>query len=333
MPSAYVGLAQAAERCGYESVWVGEFHGTDPFPLLAWVGSQTSRIGLGCGVAQIAGRTAVTMTAGAVTLDCLSGGRFRLGLGVSGPRVVEGWHGRPYERPLSYLRDYVAVVRMALSGEPIRYAGEQITLPLASSPAAAPLPFPAPPSPMPVYVAALGRGAVALAGELADGWIAIHCPPAYMAQARCWLSEGAARSSRSLDGFTTSVMVNCCVDDDEELARDLMRPKLALALGGMGSREVNFYNQLASRLGFGQAATAVADAFLSGDIAEAVNAIDDDLVDAMSVCGTADQVRDRLAAYREAGVDTVIVGLPTMPLQAQIEQLELISTLNEPANA
>jgi F420-dependent oxidoreductase-like protein len=326
LASSYVELVKAAERCGYESVWAGEFQATDPFPLLAWLGGQTSHIGLGCGIAQVTGRTPVTMAAGAVTLDAMSGGRFRLGLGVSGPRVVEGWHGQPYDRPLSYLRDYLAVVRLALNGEPIRYSGPRITLPLASSPVAPPLPLPASPRAVPVYLAALGRGAVTLAGELADGWIAIHCPPGYLARGQDWLREGAARGGRSLDGFTTSVVVNCCVDDDE-LARDLVRPMLALFLGGMGTSEVNFYNRLAARLGFGPAADAVAKAFAAGGIAEAIGMIDDDIVDEMSLCGTADQVRARLAAYQEAGVDTVIVNLPAMPLPAQIEQVELISTL------
>jgi F420-dependent oxidoreductase-like protein len=327
-PPAYIELARVAERCGYESLWAAETQATDPFGLLAWVGAHTTTIGLGCGVAQVTARTAVAATSAAVTLDALSGGRFRLGLGVSGPRIVQGWHGLAYDKPLSYLREYLAVVRMALHGDPISHTGENFTLPLPSGVEdVEPLAFPTPPSQVPVYLAGLGPRAVALAGELAEGWIAIHCPPEYMARGRSWLEEGAARSGRSLDGFTTSVMVNCYVDDDEELARDLVRPTLAVFLGGMGSSRTNFYNRLATRLGFGTQAAAAAAAFLAGDMGAAITALDDDVVDAMTICGSPDRVRDKLAAYRKAGVDTVIIGLAAASRRAQIEQLELVSTL------
>ncbi len=328
VPSAYVELARAAERCGYDSVWVPEIRATDPFALLGWIGGQTASIGLGCAVAQITARTAVSTAAGAVTVDSLCGGRIRLGLGVSGPQVVEGWHGRPYEKPLSYLRDYVAVVRVALSGTPVSYAGKHITLPYPSgADTVAPLPLPIPPSRLPLHLAGLGSAAVALAGELADGWIAIHCPPEYMATARSWLADGAARSGRSLSGFVTSVMVTCCVDEDEELARDLVRPTLAVYLGGMGSRTTNFYNRLAARLGFGAEAARVRAAYLAGDIEEAISAVDDRLVDTMAICGPEAHVRERLSAYERAGVDTLIVGLAAPAHRAKIEQLEWIAAL------
>jgi F420-dependent oxidoreductase-like protein len=327
-PGERIELAQAAERCGYQAIWVPEIHTTDPFAELGWIGSHTARIGLGCAVAQITARSAAAMAAGAVTLDSLSGGRFALGLGVSGPQVVEGWHGYSYQRPLSVMREYLAIVRMALAGEPIRYAGQYITLPAPSGTHhIAPLAFPTPPKHLPVYLAGLGPKSVALAGELADGWIAIHCPPEYMALARSWLEEGAARARRPLAGFTTSVMVLCCVDDDEDLARDLVRPVLAVYLGGMGSRVANFYNRLAVRLGFGRAAARVQDSYLAGDVDEAVEAVDDGLVDAMAVCGPAARVRQRLSDYRKVGVDTVIVGLAAPSHRSKLEQLELISVL------
>jgi len=327
-PRQGIELAQAAERCGYEAIWAPEIHTTDPFAQLGWIGSHTTRIGLGCAVAQITARSAVAMAAGAVTLDGLSGGRFRLGLGVSGPRVVEGWHGYPYQQPLSVMREYLAVVRMALAGDPVRYAGRYITLPAPSGRhGVEPLAFPTPPAHLPVHLAGLGPVSVALAGELADGWIAIHCPPEYMALGRSWLEEGAGRARRSLAAFTTSVMVLCCVDDDEELARDLVRPALAVYLGGMGSRTANFYNRLAVRLGFGPAAARVQDSYLAGDVGEAAAAVDDGLIDAMAACGPPARVRQRLSEYREAGVDTVIVGLAAPSHRAKIEQLELISAL------
>jgi F420-dependent oxidoreductase-like protein len=326
--SNYLELAQTAERCGYESIWAPEVRATDPFTFLAWVGANTTSIGLGVGVAQIFARTAVAMAASAITLEGLAGGRFRLGLGVSGPQIVEGWHGRPYQRPLSYMRDYLAVVRMALSGEVIDYAGQEITVPCSSaSDDVVPLRFPARPSQMPVYLAGLARNSVALAGELADGWMGLHTPPAYMETARAWLEEGAARSGRSLDGFHTSAMVSCSIDDDEDLARDLVRPALAVYLGGMGSRKTNFYLNLAARLGFGDAATAVNEAFLAGDMGEAIAAVDDDLVETMSLCGCEERVREKLAAYEAAGVDTVVI-LPTSPSPSeQLRQIELLAAM------
>jgi F420-dependent oxidoreductase-like protein len=326
--STYVELARTAERCGYDSVWTSEIRANDPFTFLSWIGGNTTSIGLGAGVAQIFARTAVATAAGAITLECLSGGRFRLGLGVSGPQIAEGWHGHPYQRPLSYMRDYLAIVRMALGGEPIQYAGKEITVPCSpGSDGVVPLRFPTHPSSMPVYLAGLVRSAVALAGELADGWISVHTPPAYMKTARTWLEEGAARSGRSLDGFGTTAMVLCCVDDDEDLARDLCRPTMAIYLGGMGSRTTNFYVDLATRLGFGNSARAVNNAFLAGDIAGAIAAVDDDLVDAMALCGCEERVREKLAAYQDAGVDTVLM-VPASPRPSdQLHQIELLPTL------
>jgi F420-dependent oxidoreductase-like protein len=327
-PSTYVELAQTAERCGYEAIWTSEVRATDPFPFLAWIGGHTTSIGLGCGIAQIFARTPVAMAASAITLEGLSGGRFRLGLGYSGPQIVEGWHGRPYRRPLSYMRDYLAVVRMALRGEPIQHTGKEITVPCSpASDGVVPLRFPTRPSRMPVYLAGLGRNAVALAGELADGWMAVHTPPAYIAAAREWLQEGAARSGRSLDGFHTTAMLCCCVDDDEDLARDMVRPTLAIYLGGMGTRKTNFYVSLAARLGLRDAAMAVNEAFLAGDMGGAIAAVSDDLVAAMSLCGCPARVRDRLAAYQEAGVDTIIMGLASPILSDQLQQIELLATL------
>ncbi|MGD0601976.1 MAG: LLM class flavin-dependent oxidoreductase [Streptosporangiaceae bacterium] len=329
-PSVYVELAQAAERCGYESLWAPEIRTTDPFAFLAWLGGHTTNIGLGAGVAQVFARTPVATAASAITLAGLTGGRFRLGLGVAGPHIVEGWHGRPYQRPLSYLRDYLAVVRLALDGAPVQYAGPEITLPCpGASDGVVPLRFPTRPSRMPVYLAGLARNSVALAGELADGWMAVHTPPGYIKTAREWLQQGAARSGRSLDGFHTIVMLICSVDQDEDLARDLVRPTLALYLGGMGTRQRNFYVNLASRLGFATAATAVQEAFTGGDMGGAIAAVDDELVDAMSLCGRPERVREKLAAYREAGVDTVVISPAAPAPGGQLRQIELLATLAE----
>jgi F420-dependent oxidoreductase-like protein len=328
-PSAYLDIARAAESQGFGGLWTSEIRATDPFSLLGWVGSHTSRIGLGCAVAQVTARSAIASAAGMVTLNGLSGGRFRLGLGVSGPQIVQGWHGRSFDRPLSYMREYVAVVRTALSGEPLSFSGKEITLPAYGPEAVPPLAFPVPPSRLPVHLSGLGPRAVALAGEIADGWIAIHCPPAYMEQARSWLKQGANVAGRSLGNFSTSVMLICSVDEDQDLAWDLSRPTVAMFVGGMGTRRTNFYNQLATRLGFGRAATAVREAYQVGDIDRAIAAVDDELVDALTLSGPLAKVGERLGEYRRAGVDEVILGLTAPSHRAQLRQIEEIAQLAE----
>lgn len=325
-PAAHADLARAAERLGYDAVWSSEVAATDPVGFLAWLAGQTSSIRLGSAVLQISGRTAVTAATSAATVGHLSGGRFMLGLGTSGPQVVEGWHGQPYDRPLARMRDYVAVLKMALAGEPVRYAGDTLAVPLPGSevPALA-LPAVTRIGRVPLYLAGLGPKAVALAGEVADGWLAIHCPPEYVADARSWLQAGADRAGRTLAGFDVAAMVLALVEEDEELARDMIRPQLALYLGGMGRPGANFYNQLAHRIGFGPAAARVQHAYLAGRLDEAIEAIPDEVIDAMTVCGPARHVRERIAAYRDAGTGTLIVGLVTAGARMRHEQLERIA--------
>lgn len=327
-PSAHVELAKAAERLKYGSVWSAEGYATDPVGLLAWIAGQATEIGLGSAVLQISGRSAVTTALSAATLGQITGGRFVLGLGTSGPQVAEGWHGQPYDRPLARMRDYVAVLRMALAGQPIRYTGERLTLPLPGA-AVEPMPLqvPARLADVPVYLAGLGPKAVMLAGEIADGWLALHCPPGYVAASRARLAAGAAQAGRSLAGFQVAAMVFVAVEEDLELARDMMRPLLALYLGGMGTRRANFYNRLAHRLGFGAVAAAVQEAYLAGRRDDAAAAITDELVDTMTVCGPPERVRDRLAAYRDAGTNILIVGLASPSLRLRREQLEWIAEL------
>ena len=327
-PSMPVELSRAAEACGFAGVWAPELQGTDPFGLLGWVGSQTRSIGLGCAVAQVTGRSAVSMATAAMTLAALSEGRFRLGLGVSGPRVVQGWHGRPYERPLSYLRDYVAVIREALSGKPVRHRGREITLPAsAGSEPTEPLALPAPRYCPPVDVAGLGPRAIALAGEIADGWIPTFFSPEYVADFRALLQEGAERAGRSLDAFDIAPTVNAYVSDDREQARNLMRPVLALYIGGMGSRDQNFYNRLVQRYGFEGPAAEIQDLYLSGKKEEAAAAIPNELIDMVSLAGPADVVRDRLAAFRDAGVGTLMITPMAFTRDERIEQLRLVAEL------
>jgi F420-dependent oxidoreductase-like protein len=327
-PAAYVEFARAAERLGYDSAWSAEGFGTDPVSLLGWIAGQTTTIGLGTAVMQLSSRSPVTAAMTAATLAQISGGRFRLGLGPSGPKVVEGWHGQAYRRPLARTRDYVAVVRMALAGQPVQYDGETITLPVTGS-GVAPMPMhvPAQLARVPVYLAGLGPKSIELAGEIADGWLPVHCPPEFVARSRARLAAGAERAGRSLAGFDVAVMAFALVDEDLELARDSMRPLLALYLGGMGTSSANFYYRLAGRLGFGAAAAAIQEAYLQGYLDEAAAAVPDELVDTMTMAGPPDRVRERLAAYRDAGTSTLIIAPVPQSLPERCEQLEWIAEL------
>ncbi|MEU4834934.1 LLM class F420-dependent oxidoreductase [Streptosporangium sp. NPDC023615] len=327
-PADHLTLVREAERLGYESVWAAETYGTDPASLMAWIAGQTERIGLGTGVLQMSGRKPVVAAMTAATIDQVSGGRARLGVGVSGPQVVEGWHGERFDRPLARARDYLSVLRLALEGRPVSYAGETMTLPLPGgqgkelSLGVSPVQ-----KHLPVYLGAMGPETTALAGELADGWLAIHFPPEHLAERMAHLRAGAARAGRDLDGFDVAPMILTLVDEDEELAFDMMRPMLALYLGGMGSRRTNFYNRLARSLGFEKEAEEIQEAFLAGRQGEAMSLLPDGLVDAMTMCGPPGKLRERVAAYREAGATSLVVGLVTPTLRLRLEQLELVADL------
>jgi F420-dependent oxidoreductase-like protein len=264
----------------------------------------------------------------AATLDQLSGGRVLLGLGTSGPQVAEGWHGQRFGRQLARTRDYVAVLRMALARERLEYRGETLELPLPDGPGKALRLTIAPAQErIPVYLAAIGPRNTALAGEIADGWIPAFFSPEHVASLRALLEEGAGRAGRSLDGFEIAPMINLFVSDDHPAARDVMRPALALYVGGMGSRKQNFYNQLVQRYGFSDAAREIQDRYLAGDAAAAAAAIPDELVDLVSLCGPAAAVRDRLAAYREAGVGTLLVNPMGSSVEDRRAQMRILAEL------
>jgi F420-dependent oxidoreductase-like protein len=302
-------MTREAERLGYDSVWAAEAYGSDAATVLAWLAAQTSTIGLGSAVFQIPARSPAMAAMTAATLDRLSGGRFRLGLGLSGPQVAEGWHGQRYARPLQRTRDYVAVVRKALARERVAYQGDTLELPLPASDGKALKLTVAPVQrPLPIYLAAMGPRNLALAGEIADGCIGFLFDPAHAGGVHTALEEGAARAGRKLDGFDLAVHLQVRVDDDLEAARDAMRPMLALYVGGMGSRARNFYNDLMRRYGFDEAATIVQDHYLDGRPDLAATALPPELIDAVTVCGPAGRVRERLDALREAGVSTLIAG-------------------------
>jgi F420-dependent oxidoreductase-like protein len=321
-------IVSEAERLGYDSVWTAEAYGSDAATILGWIAGQTSRIRLGSAIFQMPGRSAAMTAMTAATLDQLSGGRMILGIGSSGPQVAEGWHGQRFGRQIQRTREYVAVVRQALARERLEFHGETIELPLPDGPGRALKLTIAPVQErIPVYLAAIGPNNTRLAGEIADGWIPTLFSPEHVGEFRPLLEEGAARSGRSLDGFDIAPTVNLFITDDLTSARDAMRPFLALYVGGMGSRERNFYTQLVQRYGFEDAARSVQDLYLEGRRDEAMAALPDALIDLVSLCGPADRVRERLAAYREAGVGTLGVTPMAWDRDGRLEQLRLVAEL------
>ena len=327
-PADQLQVVQEAERLGYDSIWTAEAYGSDAATVLAWLAAGTSTIKLGSAIFQMPGRSAAMTAMTAATIDQLSGGRMLLGIGSSGPQVAEGWHGQRFGRQLARTRDYVAVVRKALSRQRLEYHGETLELPLPDGPGKAlKLTISAVQEQIPIYLAAIGPRNTALAGEIADGWIPTFFSPEHVSDLRALLEEGAARSGRSLDSFDIAPTVNAYVSDDREAARNLMRPFLALYIGGMGSRDQNFYNKLVQRYGFEAAATRVQDLYLEGKREEAGAAIPDELIDMVSLCGPRDVVRDRIQAFRDAGVGTLMVSPMAFTVQDRIEQLRAVAEL------
>jgi F420-dependent oxidoreductase-like protein len=321
-------LVQEAERLGYDSVWVAEAYGSDAATVLAWLAAQTTTINLGSAVFQIPARSPAMTAMTAATLDQLSGGRFRLGLGLSGPQVAEGWHGQRFARPLARTRDYVSVVRMALERRRVAYQGETLELPLPDGPGKALKLTITPAQPrLPIYLAAMGPKNLALAGEVADGWLGFLFAPEHAAGFRDHLAAGAARAGRGLDGFDVAPSVQVHISDDLAGARDVMRPFLALYIGGMGSRERNFYTEQASRYGFEQAARQVQEHYLAGDRPQAMAALPDELVDLVTLCGPAGRVRERLDAHREAGVGTLVAAPTAWTHSERLAQLRQLAEL------
>jgi F420-dependent oxidoreductase-like protein len=321
-------LVTEAERLGYDSAWVAEAYGSDAATVLAWLAAQTGAIGLGSAVFQIPARSPAMVAMTAATLDQLSGGRFRLGLGLSGPQVAEGWYGQRFARPMARTRDYVSVVRMALERRRVAYRGETLELPLPDGPGKALKLTITPAQPrLPIYLGAMGPKNLALAGELADGWLGFMFSPENAGSLRNHLTAGAARAGRDLDGFDVAPVVQVHVSDDLATARDTMRPFLALYIGGMGSRERNFYTEQAGRYGFEQAAHTVQEHYLAGDRGQAMAALPDELIDLVTLCGPAGRVRERLDAHREAGVGTLIAAPTAWTHEDRVEQLRRLAEL------
>jgi F420-dependent oxidoreductase-like protein len=232
-----------------------------------------------------------------------------LGIGSSGPQVAEGWHGQPFAKQLQRTREYVEILRMALARERLEYKGEIYELPIPDGPGKAlKLMMPTVQERIPIYIAAIGPKNTQLTGEIADGWLPTFLSPEHIGDARKLLEEGAARGERGklADDFDIAPMVSIAIDDDIARARDAVRPLLALYVGGMGSRDKNFYNQLVSRYGFEDAAKEVQDLYLDGKKDEAAAALPDELIDTTTLAGPPDHIRERLAVYKDAGVGTLM---------------------------
>jgi F420-dependent oxidoreductase-like protein len=294
-------LAQEAERLGFASAWTAEAYGCDAATTLGWIAAQTSRIDLGAAVLQIPARTPAMTAMTAVTLDLLSGGRFHLGLGVSGPAVSEGWHGARFDPPLARTREYVEIVRLALSGERVDYQGARYTVPL---PGNRPLRLSVRARRLPIYLAAVGPKATELAGEIADGWLAAFFSPEHSAD-RVAAIRAARAAAGQEDPFEVIATVPLSVGDDLAGAADRLRDYFALYIGGMGTRDRNFYNRFVREIGYEQESVLIQDRFLARDRAGAAAAVPLPLMDETALLGQKEHLAERLQRYAVAGVDTV----------------------------
>ena len=324
-PDRAAAQVQAAERLGFESAWTSEVYGSDCFTPLAWWAKGTRRLKWGTAVCQLSARTPASTAMTALTLDHLTGGRFTLGLGVSGPQVVEGWYGQPYPRPLQRTREYVDIVRKVFARERVEYHGEHYELPLRGGIGLGrPIrsivhPFRAD---LPIYLAAEGPRNVALAAEIADGWLPLWFSPRLDCHYRAALAEGFARTGarRSPDSFEVVCPVSVVIGDDVDACADTLRPLLALYMGGMGSREANYHKDLFCRLGYEGEARTIQDLYLGGHKDEAAAVLTTAMVEEVALVGPPAKIRDELQAWDTTCVTTLAVGGPPEKL-AQIGEL------------
>jgi F420-dependent oxidoreductase-like protein len=314
-----------AERLGFDSVWTAEAYGSDALTPLAWVGSHTTRMRLGTAICQIPARTPAATAMAAMTLDHLSGGRFILGLGASGPQVAEGWYGQAYPKPLARTREYVEIVRrMVARQEPVEFSGEFFSLP---HPGGAGLGKPLrstihPYRPdLPVYLGAEGPKNISLAAEIADGWISMLYTPKEDAWYRARLEEGFARpgARRSVADFDVVALLPVVIHPDVETAADMIRPFIALYAGGMGARGANFHFEVIARMGYEAEATHIQELYLAGQKREAIAAVPTKLVEELALVGPPEKVRDEFAAWRETAITTFMVNGPPVMLRTLAE--------------
>lgn len=327
-----VTYVQEAERLGVAVCFVAEAWGSDAATPLGYLAAKTDRILLGSGIFQISSRTAAMTAQTALTLANMSNNRFILGLGVSGPQVVEGLHGQPFAHPLGRLRDTIAIIRQAFAGERIQYEGRQLTLPRPGGEGKA-LRLSLPPNPdIPIYLATLAPKMLELTGELADGWIGTSFIPEAASAYTDLLAAGAARAGRSLQDLDLSQGGDVAFSDDVDALIAARKPGLAFSLGGMGSAHTNFYNDAYSRQGWSDIASEVQQLWVAGKRQEAIARVPDEMVLQTTMIGTEDMVRTRLRVWRDAGINTLRVYPAGETLNERLETLgrtmDLIQALN-----
>lgn len=301
-----VELAQHAETLGYDTIWCPEIYGMDCFTPLAWAGAHTSRINLGTSIMQISARTPASAAMHAVAMDYLSNGRLILGIGVSGPQVVEGWYGQPYPKPLARTREWVSIFRSIIARqEPVSFAGEHYQLPLDGGMGLGkPLKLMQHPlrERIPLYLGAEGPKNVALAAEICDGWIPMFLSPYRMEQ-----QYSDAMSIKSAD-FEIAAAVPVVIDDDVDKARNAIKQNVGFYVGGMGAKDFNVHKDHVSRMGYADAAQHIQDLFMSGRRDEAFAAVPDELIDEIALCGPKARIRERLQAWKDSPVTQLNVG-------------------------
>ncbi|MGI9287080.1 MAG: LLM class F420-dependent oxidoreductase [Pseudomonadales bacterium] len=302
----FVEMAQEAEKLGYDSVWSAEAWGNDAFTPLAWIGAQTEKIKLGTAVVQLSGRTPASCAMHALTLDMLSNGRLILGLGVSGPQVVEGWYGRPFPKPLARTREYINIIRQVLAREaPVTSPGPHYPLPYQGDdgmglgkplkPIVHPLR-----SEIPIYIGAEGPKNIALSTEIADGWLPLFYNP---------YDESVYAESlvNAKPDFQIAQMVSVDITDDIDAGLLNVKFFLSLYVGGMGAKSTNFHKNLFERMGYAKEADKIQQLFLEGKREEAAHVIPNELADSLALIGPKDRIRDRLQAWRDSRVTTLLV--------------------------
>jgi F420-dependent oxidoreductase-like protein len=302
-----------AEQLGYDSLWTAEAYGSDAVTPLAYLAGKTSRIKLGTGIMQIAGRTPAMCAMTMSTLDALSGGRVLVGLGLSGPQVIEGWHGMPYDKPVARLREYVQILRKIWAREePVTLDGQAYQLPYRGPGATGlgkPLKSILHTRQLPIYLATMQPLSVRATAELADGWLPIWFSPQRLDMFRPVIEEGFKRAGNGKSWKDFDIAAGCTViiGDDVRACLAQMKPNLALYVGGMGAKQKNFHNEMVTKYGYGEVATRIQELYLSGHKAEAIAAVPDELCDEMSLCGPEARIRQRYQAWEEAGVTTMLV--------------------------
>ncbi|MGX2998123.1 LLM class F420-dependent oxidoreductase [Streptomyces sp. JNUCC 64] len=318
-------VAREADRLGYAVCWAAEAYGSDAPTVLSWVAAHTERIDVGSAILQIPARQPAMTAMTAATLDSLSGGRFRLGLGVSGPQVSEGWYGVKFDKPLARTREYVEIVRKAMSRERLTHEGHHWTLPLPDGPGK-PLRLTVHPERprVPLYIAAIGPRNLEQTGEIADGALLIFSSAEHLEDTAVrHLRAGREKAGLTLDGFDVCPTLPLAVGDDKDVTAlaDAFRPYTALYVGGMGSRQQNFYNQLARRMGYEAAAAEIQDRYLAGDKEGAAAAVPHELIDSTTLLGSVDRIADRMRAYAAAGVTTLTLAPAGLTLDARLAAL------------